>query len=116
MFGMEYRMTPGNAMIAINSSYTYGFVFYIYLAVQLVYGALPLSKLIWVLVEDLEEEDGFFKLKTDQGKFNMEMEMYADIIKMSVIALDTAAFLIIPTIATEISLKDLPENPTEALF
>ena len=38
-------------------------------------------------------------MKTPQGKFNLEMEMYADIAKMAVLAAGFPAFLAMPSIA-----------------
>ena len=109
-------MTPESSMISITSPISYGAFAWAYMAINAIYIAIPLSKLVWVFVEEGEEEDGFFKMKTDQGKFNLEMEMYADIVKMAVIGLNMGCFLIIPTIGSELAVKGLPANPNEPLF
>ena len=61
-----------------------------------------------MFVEEGQEEDGFLKMKTDQGKFNMEMEMYADIVKMAVLVLNYVLFITLPWITCEIAPQGLP--------
>ena len=61
-----------------------------------------------MFVEEEQEEDGFLKMKTPQGKFNMEMEMYADIAKMAVLVVNYVIFIALPTVAGEIAPQGLP--------
>jgi len=56
-----------------------------------------------VHIENEEEEDGLFKLKSKVGQYNYEMEMWADIAKSAVLALDYAAYVFAPSILEHIS-------------
>lgn len=69
---------------------------------------LPLSKLIIVHIENGEEEDGLFKLKSEVGQYNYEMEVWADIAKCVVLALDYAAYVFAPNIAEHIAPNKFP--------
>ena len=52
-------MTAANAFVSMENEY-YGVFFWIFVVVNAVSIVIPLSKLIWVFVEDGEEENGFF--------------------------------------------------------
>ena len=58
-------MTAEMSTIAIASPITYGAFAWAYIVINVIYIAIPASKLIWVMIEEAEEEDGFFKMKTD---------------------------------------------------
>jgi len=107
MYNGEYRFEPSHAMIQ-DDVFFWAFIVINSLAI-----AIPLSKLIWIFVEEEQPEDGMFRMKTEQGKFNLEMEMYADIAKMAVLAAGYVGFLTMPSIADPIAPKDKPVNPNK---
>ena len=59
MFSSEYRFEANNSSIQDEV------FFWSWIAVNSVAIAIPLSKLIWVFVEEEQPENGFFRMKTE---------------------------------------------------
>ena len=105
MFGSEYRFETTTASISDDV------YFWVFISINTVAILIPTSKLIWIFIEEEEPENGFFMMKTEQGKFNLEMEMYADIAKVSVLVVNYLLFMVMPSIAEGIAPVDKPANP-----
>lgn len=86
----------------MNNCVYYGAFFWIFIAINAGTIAIPTSKLIWVFVEEEEDQNGYFNMKQEQGQFNMEMEMYADIAKIALTAIYFIIWVALPTVAGEL--------------
>jgi len=64
MYFSDWQFTADIAMISMNNPDNYGAFFWAFIVVNSLAIVIPLSKLIWMFVEEEQEEDGFLKMKT----------------------------------------------------
>jgi len=60
MYASDYQYTADDAGISMYNQEYFGVFFWIYIVVNTGAIAIPTSKLIWIFVENEEEENGFF--------------------------------------------------------
>ena len=93
MAGLEWEGAD-----SLNNDY----LWYIWMVIVVINILIPASKLIVIYTEMESPEDGLFILNTKLGERNLEVEMYGDIVKIAVLAVDFLVFPTLNTIAKEI--------------
>lgn len=63
MFVSDYVTTADTASISVNNPENMGAFFWGFLAINTINLAIPASKIIWMFMEEAEEEDGYFRMK-----------------------------------------------------
>ena len=62
--GMPYQMVYEKSFVGVNSTY-YGLFYWIFMVVNSVAILIPVTKFVWVFIENELDDEWYFKMKSE---------------------------------------------------